>query len=84
MPMAGFVRIYHLNCSKEEALKDLSHGKVTHIVEHIIRELPSVKGINNRSDKHLPEWHKADPALDVLASVDPFQCYFPFSDHLSR
>lgn len=50
MSLAGFVRIYHLNCSKEDALKDLSHGKVTHIVEHIIRELPSVKGINNRSN----------------------------------
>lgn len=82
--MAGGIRIYGLNCCKEDALKDLSPGMSTHIVEHITSEFPSVKGIKNRSDNHLQEWHTDDPAWDLLVSADPFQSYFLFPDHLPR
>lgn len=84
MSVAHCIRIYGLNCSKEDVLKDLSHDKGTHIVEQIIMEFPSVVSNKNTSDKHLQEWHRADPTLVLLASVDPFQPYFPFSDHFSR
>lgn len=49
----------------------------------------------NRSSENSHQWRtfrtgqtnffrRPDPDFDLSASVDPFQPYFPFSDHLSR
>ncbi|KAJ7424516.1 hypothetical protein WISP_28390 [Willisornis vidua] len=42
-----------------------------------------MEGTKKRSDKHMKEWYRADPALDILASVEDFLHCFGFSDHLS-
>lgn len=86
-PMASGIRIDSLNCCKGDALNDLSPGKGTHIVEQITGGFASVKGIKNRSDNHLQEWHTADPAWiswSLQISSSPFAFLTTCPDRLSQ